>query len=72
MSKFLLLIVFLSFADVSLAGSGCVTGTSGDMTGVVICAVDDAKSNLELVAIGLVSIAAVTLGVSLIVNAMKS
>ena len=71
LSKFLLLIVFLSFADVSLAGSGCATGTSGAISGVVICAVDDGKSNAELVATGVIAIASVMCGLYVVTQAFK-
>ncbi len=72
MSKFLLLIVFLSFADVSLAGSGCATGTSGDFSGVVICAVDNGKSFVEQASGGLILIASVMAGVFLVIRLLKN
>lgn len=72
MSKFLSFIVFLSFADISFAASGCATGTSGSMTGVVICAVDDGKSLVEQASGGLILIASVMAGVFLVIRLLKN
>lgn len=63
-------LALFSFSNLALAGSGCVTGTSGAIDGVIIC-VDAGKSSVELVAIGLIAIASVMLGLYVITSAMS-
>jgi len=47
MPKFLLgFLALFSFSNLAFAGSGCATGTSGAISGAVICAVDAGKSNV--------------------------
>lgn len=71
MMKFIFIFIsFFLFSD-AYAGSGCVLGTSGDTSGLIICAVDSAKSNVTLVATGLIAMAAVMMGVYLITRAMN-
>jgi hypothetical protein len=72
MSKFLLIfLAFFSFSNLALAGSGCATGTSGAISGVVICAVDDGKSFVSEAAGGLILMASVVAGVFLVVNLLN-
>lgn len=65
---FFALFLFSNFAN---AGSGCAVGTSGAISEVVICAVDNGKSNLEIAATGLISISALMMGIYVITSALK-
>ncbi len=70
MPKFLLsFLALFSFSNLAHAGYGCASFTIGD---TVICAVDNGMSNLELVAVGCVALAAVVTAVSLITYFLKS
>jgi hypothetical protein len=60
-----------SFSNLVNAGSGCATGTSGAISALVICAVDDGKSTVELAASGLITIAAVMAGVYLVISVLQ-
>jgi len=72
MSKFLFsFLALFSFSNSALAGSGCATGTSGAISGVVICAFDDGKSFVEQAAGGLILISGVIAGVFLVVNLLN-
>jgi hypothetical protein len=69
MPKFLLsFLAFFLFSNLAHAGFGCASSTVGD---TVICAVDNGKSNIELVAIGCIVIASVFTAVSLITHILK-
>lgn len=52
---------------VTLAG----TASAADLTGAIGTAVSDAQTNLSAVATGLIAIAAIMMGVGIVVSAMK-
>lgn len=66
-----LFFTFFLFSNLAHAGLGCAVGTSGAISEVVICAVDNGKSNLEILATGLISISAVMMGIYVITSAFK-
>jgi hypothetical protein len=71
MRNFLAFLSLFSFSSWSFAGSGCGVGTSGAISGLVVCVVDEGKSNVELVATGLIAVAALFFGVYIVVSALK-
>jgi hypothetical protein len=72
MSKFLLsFLALFSFSNLAFAGSGCAAGTSGAMDGLILCVVDEGKSNVELVATGLIAVSALLFGVYVVVSALR-
>lgn len=71
MRKFIYFLILFSTSNLALAGSGCATGTSGAISGVVICAIDDGKSLVEEAAGGLILMASVVAGVFLVINILN-